>query len=343
MKKLVFCLMSLMILILTSACGPEKPFVADAFGMGTVITQVIYGANAQKSSAEVIAKIKDLEALMTLNSPGGDVFKLNDQAGNEYVELDPETINVLKSARKISELSSGAFDVTIGPIVKAWGIGTDQPQIPTEATLKTLIPMIGYTSVQMDEANNRASLERSGQIIDLGGIAKGYAGDVAKEIYLKNGTKSALINLGGNVVAIGSKPDGFAWNIGIQDPRSATGEVVGVVHTSDLAVVTSGDYQRYFEKDGQRYCHIMDTRTGHPAEAGLMSVTIIASSSIEADALSTAAFVLGLDKGLDLIKRYGQADAIFITIDKKIYVTTGLQENFQLKDASHEYTYVKEG
>lgn len=342
MKKLIYSLIILMLLIFSTSCGQAKPFETDSFAMGTVITQEVYGANSQKTSEEVITKIKYLEALMTINAPGGDVNKLNENAGKWYVELNPETVSVLKSTRKISELSGGAFDVTVGPVVKSWGIGTDKPQIPTDATLKKLVSLIGYADVHLDEASNRASLQRPGQIVDLGGIAKGYAGDVAKEIYKKNGNKSAFINLGGNVVVLGNKPDGSAWSIGIQNPRSETGEIVGVVHVSDKAVVTSGDYQRYFEKDGKRYSHIMDTHTGYPAESGLMSVTIIASSSIEADGLSTATFVLGLDKGLDLVKRYGQAEAIFITTDKKIYVTKGLQGNFQLKDASNEYTYVKE-
>lgn len=239
-------------------------------------------------------------------------------------------------------MSGGAFDVTVGPVVKAWGIGTDKPQIPPDLALKELVSLVGYADVHLDEASNKASLQRPGQIVDVGGIAKGYAGDVAKDIYQTNGTKSAFINLGGNVVVLGNKPDGSAWNIGIQNPRAETGDVVGFVHVSDKAVVTSGDYQRYFEKYGQRYCHIIDPQTGYPAESGLMSVTIIASSSVEADGLSTAAFVLGLEKGLDLIRRYGQAEAIFITTAKKIYVTKGLEGNFQLKDAKHAYTYVEE-
>ncbi len=342
MQKLIYALMGLMVLLCLTSCGPAKPLEADDFAMGTVITQKIYGANAQKASDEVITKIKYLEALMTLNSPGGDVNKLNGNAGLGYVSLNPETMSVLKSAQKISELSGGVFDVTVGPVVKAWGIGTDKPHIPPDSALKELVSLIGYADVDLDEESNRASLQRPGQIVDVGGIAKGYAGDVAKEIYQTNGTKSAFINLGGNVVVLGNKPDGSAWNIGIQNPRSETGDVVGFVHVSDKAVVTSGDYQRYFENDGQRYCHIIDTQTGYPAESGLMSVTIIASSSVEADGLSTAAFVLGLEKGLDLIKRYGQAEAVFITTDKKIYVTKGLEGNFQLKDAKNEYTYVEE-
>lgn len=348
MKKIIYVLLILTVSISLTSCsiGKEKSFKSDDFALGTIISQEIFGENAQQVSDEAIAKLKYLEDLMTINAPGGDINKLNENAGKGYVELNPETISVLKSARKISDLSAGAaFDITVAPVVKAWGIGTDNPQIPSKETLDKLVPLINYRDVQIDEINNKASLAKTGQMIDLGGIAKGYAGDILREIYQKNGIKSGLINLGGNVIALGSKPDGGAWSIGIQNPRSETGEIVGIIQVSDKAVVTSGDYQRYFEKDGKRYCHIIDPHTGYPAESGLMSVTIITSSSTDADGLAKA-FVLGLDKGMELVKKYiqlyGQAEAIFITTDKKIYVTPGLQGNFQLEDESHEYTYIKE-
>lgn len=348
MKKFIYIVFIPIVLILLTSCsiGEGKSFKSDGFALGTIISQQIYGENGQQVSDEAMAKLKYLEDLMTINAPGGDINKLNLNAGKGYVDLNPETISVLKSARKISDLSAGtAFDITVAPIVKAWGIGTDNPQVPAKETIEKLVPLINYRDVQIDETNNKASLAKIGQMVDLGGIAKGYAGDVLREIYKKNGTKSGLINLGGNLIAIGSKPDGGNWSIGIQNPRSETGEIVGIIHVSDTAVVTSGDYQRYFEKDGKRYCHIIDPHTGYPAESGLMSVTIITSSSTDADGLAKA-FVLGLDKGMELVEKYnqlyGQAEAIFITTDKKIYVTPGLLGNFQLEDESHEYTYIKE-
>ncbi|MPN42056.1 FAD:protein FMN transferase [bioreactor metagenome] len=162
------------------------------------------------------------------------------------------------------------------------------------------------------------------------------------EIYRENGITSAFANLGGNVVVLGSKPDGSPWKVGIQNPRGQNSEIVGIVSVVDKAVVTSGDYQRYFMKDGQRYCHILDPRTGYPIDSGLMSVTIIASSSTDADGLAKA-IVLGLDQAMALVQSYGQAEAIFITNDKKIYVTPGLEGNFHLEDATNEYTYIQNG
>ncbi len=343
MKKVTYLLMMLMVWVLMAACGQIKPYLADGFAMGTLITQEIYDSDSKRTSAEVLAKIKSLEELMTINAPGGDINKLNENAGKGYVELNAETIAVLKSARKISELSGGAFDITVGPVVKAWGIDTDDPRLPADETLHNLLSLVNYQDVQIDDAKNRASLQKPGQIVDLGGIAKGYAGDVAIEMYKEKGIKSALINLGGNIAALGSKPDGNAWSVGIQNPSAENGEIIGVVRVSGKAVVTSGGYHKYFEKDGRRYSHIFNPQTGYPADSGLLSVTIIAPSSVDADGLSTAAFVLGLNRGMDLIKRYGQAEAVFITTDKKVFVTPGLRENFQFKAEGGEYSYAAEG
>lgn len=344
-RNILLIISVICILLFTTACGigQNEPVQTEDFAMGTIIDQKVYGGQAQKASAEVSQKIKDLDALLTISQPGGDVNKLNDNAGKGYVELNSETISILKSARKISDLSSGAaLDITVAPLVKAWGIGTEHAQVPAPETIKRLLPLVNYRDVEIDETANRARLLKAGEMVDLGGIAKGYAGDAALEIYKKNGVTSAFANLGGNVVVLGNKPDGTPWSVGIQNPRAQNGTIVGVVHVTDKAVVTSGDYQRYFTQDGKRYCHILDPHTGYPADSGLMSVTIVTSSSTDADALSKA-FILGLDKGMDLVQRYGKAEAIFITNDKKIYVTPGLQGNFQLEDETHEYTYVQKG
>lgn len=343
MKKLICTLLIVSLSVFLAACNRNslQPVKSEDFALGTIIDQQVYGANAQKASDEVSARIKELDALWTINSPGGDINKLNNHAGQGYVELKPETISILKEARKISDLSGGAaFDITVAPLVKAWGIGTDNPRVPAGDLVKKLVSLVNYQDVRVDENTNSASLSKKGQMVDLGGIAKGYIGDMAIAIYKKHGITSAFANLGGNVVALGKKPDGTLWRIGIQNPRGQNGETLGVVEVADQAVVTSGDYQRYFIKDGKRYCHIIDPRTGYPINSGLMSVTVIASSSADADGLAKA-IVLGLDKGMELVQNYGQAEAIFITNDKKIYVTPGLQGKFHLEDATHEYTYIQ--
>ncbi|AHF06490.1 thiamine biosynthesis lipoprotein ApbE [Desulfitobacterium metallireducens DSM 15288] len=322
----------------------DEAYTADGFAMGTVISQKIYGTNGESTANETMEKITDLEALLTFNAPEGDIYKLNENAGKAKVELNSETIKILNKAQRISELSGGAFDVTVGPVVKSWGIGTENERIPTPEEIKDLLTLINYKDLEVD--GNLASLKRAGQQVDLGGIAKGYAGDVARDIYKKNGIRSAYINLGGNVVTLGNKPDGSPWTVGIRNPRPKANQtsgqqIVGTVTVTDKAVVTAGDDQRYFEKDGKRYHHIIDARTGYPAQSDLMSVTLITDSSFNADAIDTAAFILGLEKGRELIQKQGGIEAVFITKDKKIYVTEGLKENFEFLDESNEYQYVK--
>ncbi|MCL6591310.1 MAG: FAD:protein FMN transferase [Firmicutes bacterium] len=344
MKKTYFILAVIfsVALAITYAVFINKEYEANGFAMGTLISQKIYGIASRKAANEAFEKIKYLECLMTINAPGGDINRLNENAGKGYIKLNPETISVLKSALIISRLSGGAFDITVAPVVKEWGIGSVSPRIPPKKTLIRLGSLIGYKNVYIDEKNQGAALAGAGQMVDLGGIAKGYAADAVIQIYRRNGIRSGLINIGGNVATLGTRPDGTPWRIGIQDPRARHGKILGVVRVSDQAVVTSGDYEKYFMKNGKRYHHIINPRSGRPAESGLISVTIVAASSTEADALATAVFILGSDKGMSLLKRYGRAEAILITANKKLYITPGLKKDFEfMNNGSKEYEYVE--
>lgn len=342
-------LMIVMIAGLLVACNTNKSkenevvgYQADNFAMGTVISQKVYGANAETTVNQTVEKIEFLEQLLTFNAPEGDINKLNENAGVKSIELNPETMKIIKKAQEVSGMSNGAFDITVGPLVKTWGIGSELERIPSKEEIAKILPLVNYTELYLD--NSSAGLKRKGQMVDLGGIAKGYAGDAAIEIYKQNGIESAFINLGGNVVTLGNKPDGSQWRVGIRNPRpqgKEAGQTVGTVKVTSKAVVTAGDDQRYFENKGVRYHHILDPATGYPAKSDLMSVTLITDSSLVADALDTAVFILGLEKGKDLIKQYGGVEAVFITTDKKIYVTDGIKDNFEFNDASNEYEYVK--
>lgn len=331
----------ILVLVFLMGCGQSKPVETEDFVLGTIVNQQVYGVEAKKASQEASRRMKELHELWDINNPDGDIGKLNSSAGQGYVELDPATIAVLMEADKISELSGGdAFDITVGPLVKSWGIGTEEPKIPSDDVITELLALVDYKDVIIDRATGSAALRKAGQTVDLGGIAKGYIGDLVAGIYRNHGITSAFANLGGNVVALGSKPDGSPWKVGIQDPRGPTGEIMGIVEVADQAVVTSGDYQQYFIADGNRYCHIIDPRRGYPIDSGLMSVTIIASSSSDADGLAKA-MVLGLDRGMELVHRYGRAQAIFITTDKRVYITPGLQDKFHLEGVKNGYTLVQ--
>ena len=341
--KSLLLILAITAIMITSCSAKDNsvPVEEQGFFMGTVITEKVYGSNAETAAKKVMDRIQQLEKIMTINSPNSEIVLLNSSAGIDKVNLSPESIFVLNRAKYFSQLSNGAFDVTVGPLVKSWAIGTTDAKVPDKAEIEQLLKLVDYKSITIDEKSNTAQLLKKGQIVDLGGIAKGYAGDEAVKIYKEHDIKSAFINIGGNVVVLGSKPDKTPWKVGIQDPRATRDNYLGIVEVSNKAVVSSGDYERFFEKDGIRYHHILDPYTGYPANSGLMSVTIIADSSIDADALSTATFVLGLQKGIELIESLKGVEAIFITNDKKIYTTKGLKGNFKLTDESKDYEYVE--
>ncbi len=319
----------------------NRPVEKQSFNMGTIITQKVYGKNAQKAVDEVIARIQEIERKMTINAEGSEIDAINSMAGKEEVNLGEDTVYVLECAKKYAELSEGAFDVTVGPLVKAWGIFTDHPRVPPQDEINGLLPLVNYRELSTDSKKSSAKLSRQGQIVDLGGIAKGYTGDEVIKIYRKYGIKSGYINLGGNVVVIGSKPDGKPWSIGVQNPRAENGKYIGILKVIDKSIVSSGDYERFFEKNGKRYHHILDPETGYPSESGLISTTIVSDASIDGDALSTATFVLGLDKGMKLVENLNGVEAVFITSDKKVYTTPGLKNVFTMEDESKEYKYVE--
>lgn len=343
MKKNVCLLIPIFICIMTAACGvgQDSPVNVEGYHMGTIITERVFGKNAKRAAEQVMGRMEEVEKTMTINVSGGDINSLNDMAGKESVKLRSDAMFVLQSAYKFAELSRGAFDVTVGPLVKAWGIFTDHSRVPSDEEIKKLLGLVDYRSLSLDKESGTAKLQKEGQIVDLGGVAKGYAGDEAIRIYKENGIKSAFVNIGGNVVVLGHKPDGSPWSIGIQNPRAQNGVYIGIVKVADKAVVSSGDYERYFIKDNIRYHHIIDPRTGYPSDSGLIGTTVIADKSIDADALSTAAFVLGLEEGMKLIESIGGVDAVFITKDKKVYTTSGLKDKFIFEDESKEYQYVE--
>lgn len=348
MVKKVAIVVLIVILLASCSYKPEKkaqdfqqPTETESFAMGTVIVQRVFGDNAQKAVDEVNMRIKGLENKMTINTPGGEINELNAMAGKGSIALSEDTFFVLKNALRYADLSGGAFDVTVGPLVKAWGVFTDNPRVPSQDEINTLLSLVDYKKITVDSETLHAGLENSGQIVDLGAIAKGYAGDEAVNIYRSYGIKSAYVNLGGNVVALGNKPDGSPWKIGVQNPRAESGRYLGILEVSDKAVVTSGDYERFFEADGKRYHHIIDPKTGYPADSGLISVTIVAERSIDADALSTAVFVLGPDEGMKLVEKIEGIEAVFVSGDKKVFTTEGLKSVFTFTDKSREFEYVE--
>lgn len=294
--------------------------------MGTVVTQEVFGPRAERAARAALREIRRLEGLLSRFRPGSDISRLNRSAGRGPVKVCDETLEVLALALRVSEMSGGAFDVTSGPLVAAWAVTSERPAAPGAETLASLGALVGYRSLSIDAGARSACLERPGQVVDLGGIGKGFAADAAAKVYREQGVTSAVIDLGGNVMAIGTRPDGSPWNVGIQDPAAPRGECLAVIRTAGRSVVTSGSYERFFEERGARYHHLVNPATGYPAESGLLSATVTCQSSALADGLSTAAFVLGLEGGLDLSTRAG-VDAVFVTTDRKVVATSGLKSS----------------
>lgn len=307
--------------------------------MGTVVQLKIYGTNAEKATEQSLKKITDIESKMSVNIKTSELTKLNAKAGISGEKLSQDTYSVIEKAVGYSKLTEGALDVTIEPIVKLWGIGTDKERVPLKSEIQEKLKLVNYKDILLDSKNSTIKLRRIGQAIDLGAIAKGYTADEIKKVLINNNISSALINLGGNVYAVGKKLDGTNWSIGIQNPLDTRGKYIGTLSVNDKSMVTSGNYERYFIVDGKRYHHIFDPKNGYPSEAGLISTTIISDKSIDGDALSTSTYIMGLTKGLKLVESIKGVEAIFITKDKKVYVTPGLKDSFNL--TNKEFTYEK--
>jgi len=297
--------------------------------MGTVMTHKAFGEYAQDCLATVGMEIARLENLLSCYLPGSEINHINDAAGLNSEKVSCETYEILTKAVEFSQYLPGSFDVTIGPLVNLWSTGRDSLTPPDEVSIQQVLPLINYRDLVLDPWKMTAGLRNMGQSIDLGGIGKGFSGDRILDIFKKYGISSAHSNLGGNVVTLGSKPDGDPWQIGIQHPRQEN-RLIGALAVVDRSVVTSGDYQRCFtDKRGITHHHILDPFTGYPSHNNLISVTIVAERSLAADALSTMVFVAGMDRGLELVKSFPQTEAIFVDRDMQVFITKGLKGQFQ--------------
>lgn len=300
------------------------------FMMDTVITITAYGPKAAEAVNAAMAEMRRIADLMNADDPKSEVSRINENAGRRPVRVSEDTFQVLKVAQRYSELSGGAFDVTVRPLVVLWGIGKKDKYVPDAAAIERARALVNWRDLVLDEGARTVYLKREGMGIDLGGAAKGYAADRAREVLLKYGVRSALIDAGGNIWAVGRRPDGRPWRIGIKNPRPEHGgELLAVMPSEDLTLVTSGDYERYFIRDGVRYHHIFDPRTGRPASKAI-SATIIGKNSLEADILSTAVFILGPDQGLALIRRLGNLEAVAVTPDERIVSTGNLEDQLEI-------------
>ena len=334
-RSSLFCvLIVLAVLAALSGCSGPPPRQSETeLLLGTTISVTTYGRTPDGMFESVFARVQEIEERMSTSEDDyttTELMAVNDAAGEKPVEVSPDTFEVVRQAVEYSRRTEGAFDVTVGPLVSLWGIGSGGAMVPSESLIEEALASVDYRSVELDPARQTIYLPEAGMGVDVGGIAKGYAADEAARILREQGVTSALLDFGGNILTVGEKPDGSPWRIGIQVPDAGRGEYLGIAEVVDLSVVTSGTYERYFVYDGVRYHHILDTETGYPARNGVVSVTIITPESMRADALSTALFVMGVERGMAYVEAQPDVEALFVNTENEVFMSSGMAGYFSL-------------
>ena len=303
----------------------EEKQSRDIFAMDTYMTVTAYGEHASEAVDKAETEIKRLDGMLSTGNENSEVYKLN-QNGEAVVSDD--TAYLYERSEKIYKQTKGVFDISIYPVMDAWGFTTENYRIPAEDELSALLKNVDASKIQYDKKTKKITLPKNVKI-DFGGIAKGYTSSRIMQIYKKCGVTSGLVSLGGNVQLLGAKPDGSAWKVAVESPDE-DGNYLGILQAKDKAVITSGGYERYFEKNGKKYHHIIDPSTGYPAENGLTSVTIISDDGTLADGLSTSLFIMGKEKAEKFWKKYNDKfDVILLTDDEQLYVSEGIADDFQ--------------
>lgn len=332
-KSIIDVLILLIVLtILLSGC--EKRVKKSQFHFGTItdITAIIKTSADQKAVDLAFDTMKDIDDRMSVYNNNSEVSQINRFAGQSTVKVSNDTLNVIEKALDYSKISDGMFDITVGPLMDIWGFRNGKNRIPSDVEISKALSFIDYKKVKIDRSGSTAELTSTGMKMDVGAIAVGYAVDKAVNVLKDNGVKKALVNGGGEIYALGSPPGKDTWRIGIQHPRRSNA-LLGTIELKDMAVSTSGDYENYFEVNGKRYCHIMNPKTGKPVD-GIMSVTVVADTTTEADALSTVLFIMGAKEGMKLAEKLDNVECIIVTgtneKDMKVLVSSGLKDKVKL-------------
>lgn len=295
------------------------------FAMDTYMEFTAYGKNSEKAVTAAMEEVQRLDGLLSAQNEKSEVYALNNR---DVFKVSDDVSELIKRGKEIFQETDGLFDDTIYPVMQLWGFPTGEYYVPTKKEVQNVLTLVDGEKVEADNADCVTLGEN--QQIDLGGIAKGYTGQKLTELFKSYDISSALVSLGGNIQAIGTKPDGSSWKVGIRDPKGGQQDYIGVLSVKDEAVVTSGGYERYFEENGKTYIHIIDPRTGFPVEGDLLSVTIVSEDGTLADGMSTALYIMGYEKACQFWQQHQNEFAvILITQDGRIHVSDRLQECFQ--------------
>ena len=340
-------IIALSLLLLLSGCVKESSlYITEKNGMystsfmamDTVMTVSVISKNAEKELHEAYKHILAYDVAFSAHSQNSEVSKVNNSSGKD-ISVSDELKEQISTALKVSKMTDGAFDITVFPLMELWGFYDKNHTVPDEASIKDILKLVGYDKIGLE--GNMLNLQ-SGTKIDLGAVTKGFVGQKTAAMLIDSGVKSGMLSLGGNIQLFGLNPDKSVWNIAVQDPKDEH-SYIGIIHDTNCSIITSGCYQRYFEKDNKIYHHILNPHTGYPADSGILSVTVVANDGTYADALSTALFVTGLDKAVEIWREYGDFEAIFVTEDKHVYITEGLKDKFtpySCQDKTDTYLYI---
>ena len=347
MKKIICALTTCILTIsICSSCASQKNkyYEKSNIVMDTAVTLSANGEKSKEAVEESFKKLDEINEMASASISTSDVYKINSSSGKNYVKVHPETLKMIETSIKYSKLSDGAWDITLGPIINLWGIGTDNERLPSDEEIKAKLPLVGYEKISINENDSSVMLQKERMAIDLGGIAKGFAADEVLKIYKKYNIKNGLINLGSSsIYALGKNKDNNEWSVGIKHPRSEDpNEYMGIIKLSNESLSTSGDYERCFIKDNKRYHHIIDPKTGYPVDNGVMSDTIVIDggtpdNGMLSDILTTTVFALGPEKGINLINNLSGVSCEITTSDYKVYTSNGFKD--RIADLNKEFKF----
>jgi len=324
-KKIILFSLLIMTSVLLPSCSKNvEPTTVSGFKFNTYISITAYSEVNSSVLDQCLTLCDTYENLYSRTIESSTLSKVN---RHEITEIPAELATLIQYGIQYGTLSNGSFDITIGSVSSLWDFTSDNPQVPNLSDINSALAYVNYKNISLQKKPGSDDTYLisipNGTVIDLGAIAKGYIADKLKEYLVDNGVKSALINLGGNILCVGNKPDDTAFNIGVKKPFSESGESLATLKISDKSIVSSGTYERCFTKDGQFYHHILNPQTGYPYDNQLTSVTIISDSSVQGDCLSTTCFTLGLDEGLKLVESLDGIEAIFVTSDDQLHYSSG--------------------
>jgi thiamine biosynthesis lipoprotein len=325
----VLAVMILVLIFLWTKYGHRaQVYECTNYAMGTFVQQTVYGSKRVEAATAAAKSVGELENLISWRVDGSDIDKLNQASGSDWSKLNAKTIALLQKCLDVAEKSEGAFDPTILPISSLWDFGGNNQHVPTSDEIRKYIKYVDYRNLRVDMEESSASLKNHYMAVDLGAAGKGAACDEAIAAYKAAGADAAIIAVGGSVGVYGTKPDQSSWHIAVRDPKDNESAAMGTIDLTSGFVSTSGSYEKCFTENGVTYHHLLNPKTGYPENNGLISTTVICENGALSDALSTACFILGKDKGMALLKEYN-AEGIFIDSDNKVYITDNLKNSFK--------------